>query len=151
MLRAMLSLLCSARLQLRRDVADCLEGSMSGYFREVSVSIAVNTASLCVAQIPARNEPGSAELSQGCCRRRRRGCGGGRWNPCSSAGIEPGCAAANESLRGPSRARTPQDVWHPFPGTVGTRTRGHRHSFGGCLEIAAERLCSHQPTNCLIS
>lgn len=47
------SLPCSARLQLRRDVADCLEGSMSGYFREVSASIAVNAASLCVAQIPS--------------------------------------------------------------------------------------------------
>ena len=53
---------------------------MSGYFREVTASIAVNTIALCIAQVPSLIGVSMAvlELSEGCCRRRWSACCRGR-------------------------------------------------------------------------
>lgn len=49
---------------------------MSRYFREVTANVAVNTISLCIAQIPSLVGISTAvlELSEGCCRQRRSAC-----------------------------------------------------------------------------
>lgn len=69
-LQDLLASLFRSVAQLHRDVADCFEGSMSGYFREVTANIAMNSFSLHCTN-PALNGISKAvpELSEGCCTR----------------------------------------------------------------------------------
>lgn len=124
---------------------------MSGYFREASASIAVNTASLRVAQIPSLLGR-SLELSEGCCRRGQRGCAGGRWSRAALRGwsltVQQRSLLSQRDPEGSQQDPDPAGCVAPFPGTAGsalltagTRARGHRRRvcvLPSSLERAAE-------------
>lgn len=121
--------------QLHRDVADCFEGSMSGYFREVTANIAMNSFSLHCTN-PALNGISKAvpELSEGCCTR-----------PWMVPAAEAGRAAAPAALclqQGACPCGTASVLAFPEPRRGAgkhrsARPRGPEHRAGGLQHCTA--------------